>query len=99
MAINGPGPIQNAFPVKPATSTPQVQQPAETRAVSPRDEVEISSAGKMLDQINQSGELRAERLAQIKAAIDADEYDTPEKLELALSRMIAEIETQDVSNG
>lgn len=95
MAINGPGPIQNTFAVKPATPAPEVQQTSEIRPASPRDEVEISSAGKMLDSLNQTGELHSERLALIKAAIEADEYDSPEKLEAALSRMIAEIELQD----
>ena len=94
MPVNGPGSIQNSFPIKPAqsTSTPPVQKSAETKPIATSDELEISSTGKMLEHLNQSPEVRAERLAQIKAAIDAGEYETPDKLEIALKKMIAEIE-------
>ena len=98
MAVEGPGPVQKAVPVNPPVSPPQVQEVAATQPVTPRDHVEISTAAKMLDRLNQSSEVRAERLAKIKAAIEAEEYDTPGKLEAALSLMIAEIESQGGSN-
>ena len=95
MAVNGPGSIQNSFPIKPTqtTSTPPVQKSAETKPIATSDELEISATGKMLEHLNQSPEVRAERLAQIKAAIDAGEYETPEKLEIALKKMIADVES------
>jgi anti-sigma28 factor (negative regulator of flagellin synthesis) len=96
MAVNGPGPVQNPNPVKTTFTTPPVQKTAETRPAIPRDEVEISTAGKMLDSLNQSGDVRAERLANIKTAIDAGKYETPEKLEAALLKMLQEIDTPDV---
>lgn len=56
--------------------------------MSPRDEVEISSLGQMLDEASRTGSLREQRLAQIKSAIEAGTYESPEKLEAAVSRMI-----------
>jgi len=96
MAVSGPGSIQGSFPIKPtqSPSTAPVEKSAETKPISTEDKVEISSAGKMLENLNQSSEVRAERLAQIKLAIEAGEYDTPEKLELALRQMIAEVESE-----
>ena len=96
MAVNGPGSIQNSFPIKPtqSTSTPPVQKSAETKPIATSDELEISSTGKMLEHLNQSPEIRAERLARIKAAIEAGQYETPEKLEIALKKMIAEIKSE-----
>ena len=41
----------------------------------------------MLDQLSQSPDIRQERLAQIKAAIENGTYDTDEKLEAALGKM------------
>ena len=41
----------------------------------------------MLDRLSESPEVRAERIAQIKEAIENGDYDTDEKLEAALSRM------------
>lgn len=96
MAVNGPGPVQNPNPVKTTFTTPPVKKTTETRPATPRDEVEISTAGKMFDSLNQSGDVRAERLANIKTAIDAGKYETPEKLEAALLKMLQEIDTPDV---
>ena len=97
MAINGPGSVGSAFPIKPtrpATGVQPTSQPAKPAATRPvTDQVDISPAGKMLDELNQSSEVRAERLAQIKSAIDAGTYDTPEKLEAALSKMLGQVES------
>ena len=95
MDVNGPGSIQGAFPIKPAQQNAEVQKPAITQPVSTQDEVDISPAGKMLDTLHQSPELRAERLAQIKLEIDAGTYETPDKLEAALGKLIDEIHGDD----
>ena len=96
MAVNGLGSVQNPFPIKPAQppSPPPVQKSTETKPIATSDELEISSTGKMLEHLNQAPEIRPERLAQIKAAIEAGEYETPEKLEIALKKMIAEVESE-----
>lgn len=94
MAISGPGPVQGGMPIRP---TPPASQPTQSEAAKPStpvDKVEISSAGRMLDQAQQSGGLRAERLAQIKAAIDAGDYETPEKLDAALRKMLTQLEAE-----
>jgi negative regulator of flagellin synthesis FlgM len=59
--------------------------------VSPKDEVEISAVGKMLDDASRTPGIREQRLAEIKAAIEAGTYETPEKLELALARMVEQL--------
>lgn len=86
MDVSGIGPVSGATPSRAVSSTtsPPVAAPSVT---APQDELEISSAGKMLDRLSESPEIRAERLAQIKEAIDNGAYDTDEKLEAALSRM------------
>ena len=45
----------------------------------------------MLDQLSQNPDIRQERLAQIKAAIENGTYDTDEKLEAALSKLFNSI--------
>ena len=100
MSITGPGPIQGGFPIRP--SQQPVSQPSpvsEGKTLNPTDEVEFSSAGQMLEQLHNSGQLHAERLAELKAAIDAGEYETPEKLQSALTRMLAEIQSDISGNG
>ena len=94
MSITGPGPVQGGFPIRPNQVPPTASKTDAPSALAPTDEVQISSAGKLLDELQQSGNVRAERLAQIKAAIDAGEYETPEKLEAALTRLLAEIRAE-----
>ncbi|WP_197443547.1 flagellar biosynthesis anti-sigma factor FlgM [Maioricimonas rarisocia] len=56
----------------------------------PQDEVDISSAARLLDQLNDP-QVRAARLAEIKAAIDAGTYETEDKLEAALDKLLTDI--------
>lgn len=89
MQINGVGGAGAAWSVganRPA-ATPE-SAPKADGVMSPRDEVEISSLGQMLDEASRTGSLREQRLAQIKSAIEAGTYESPEKLEAAVSRMI-----------
>lgn len=87
MDVSGVGSVSGATPIRAVS--PQVSQPVASEAISaPQDELEISSAGKMFDRLSETPEVRAERLAAIKEAIENGEYDTDEKLEAALARMI-----------
>lgn len=95
MDVNGVGSIQGSFPIRPSRPATEVPRASETKPIETNDAVEISPAGKMLDDLSKSSEVRAERLAQIKAAIDAGTYETPEKLEAALSKMLGEIGFDD----
>ncbi len=91
MEVTGPGSVQPSIPIRQLPPT----APAKTAAnqpATPRDAVEISAVGKMLDQASQSSDVRSERLAQIKAAIEAGEYETPEKLEAALEKLLGAID-------
>ncbi|MFQ5732951.1 MAG: flagellar biosynthesis anti-sigma factor FlgM [Planctomycetaceae bacterium] len=94
MSISGPGPVQGGLPIRPNPPVTPAAKPAATSALAPTDEVQISSAGRLLDELQQDGNVRAERLAQIRAAIEAGEYETPEKLEAALSRLFTEIRAE-----
>ena len=90
MDVSGLGSVQGAGPVRSATpaSAASSGKPAETPTVTtPKDELELSAAGVALDRAGETPEMRAERLAQIKEAIDNGSYDTDEKLDAALSRM------------
>ena len=88
MDVSGIGSVSGTAPARAVTSTTAVEQSEAAATVStPRDELEISSAGKMLDRLSETPEVRAERLAQIKEAIENGSYDTDEKLEAALSKM------------
>ena len=89
MEVQGPGSVQRPISVQrrlPSGSA-KAANPAAGVPATPKDAVEISSAGQLLDKLSKSPEIRAERLAQIKADIASGHYDTDEKLEAALMNL------------
>jgi len=96
-SVQRPSSVQRSLPTGPAKSV----RPTESTPVSvskdsvPKDAVEISSAGQLLDKLSKSPEVRAERLAQIKADIASGKYDTDEKLEAAMMNLLQSM----MSNG
>lgn len=95
MQVDGPGSVSGSRPISQAKPALAAAEPKAAEPTSPRDEVEISEASRMFDQLNQSPEVRAERLAQIKAEIDAGTYETQEKLEAALLKLMGEAGLDD----
>jgi negative regulator of flagellin synthesis FlgM len=87
MDVRGVGSTFGSVPVRSPAGAPVGRDAAVGKPVSPNDELEISAAGKMLDQLSQNPDIRQERLARIKAAIEDGTYDTDAKLEAALSKM------------
>jgi negative regulator of flagellin synthesis FlgM len=98
MDVQGPGSVQRPTSVQRSLPTGPAKSvgPAGSTPVSaPNDAVEISSAGQLLDKLSKSPEVRAERLAQIKADIASGKYDTDEKLEAAMMNLLQSM----ISNG
>lgn len=66
----------------------------------PQDELQLSGVARMSSEdhgVNEGGtsEDRAAKLRRIKAEIEAGTYDTDEKLEIALNRMMNELAGED----
>ena len=94
MDVTSAGSVGGAGPIRPVHVNP-AQSTAASEAgglQAPRDEVEISSAARLLDQIQNDPQVRAEKLAAIQAAIADGSYETPEKLEIAVGRLLEEIQ-------
>ena len=98
MEVNSAASVGGAQPINPVQNVSEAAKPTEATSVSPQDTVEISSAGRMLETLSQSPEIRPERLAQIKAEIEAGTYETPEKLDAALEKLLDEINTTEDEN-
>ncbi|ADV63156.1 Anti-sigma-28 factor FlgM family protein [Isosphaera pallida ATCC 43644] len=93
MEIHGAGGLQGPQPITPRLAA----QPAETTAPAatsqvPRDQVEISSLGQILEGIHRLPEIRFERVEEIRRQIAEGNYETPEKLEIALDRLLDELQ-------
>jgi negative regulator of flagellin synthesis FlgM len=93
MDVTSTGSVAGAGAVQPVQLS--AVQSAETAPVagleSPRDEVSISSAARLLEQARVDPNVRAERLAEIHTAIANGTYETPAKLEAAVERLLDEI--------
>ena len=94
MDVRGLTSARPAMPIERPETTSSPVESAPVGPTSPKDEVEISAVGKMLDDASRTPGVREQRLAQIKAAIEAGTYETPEKLELALNRMLEQLNAE-----
>lgn len=95
MEVRGLSSASPMSPINRPDSTPGLEKSQPAGPTSPKDEVEISAVGKMLDDASRTPGIREQRLAEIKAAIEAGTYETPEKLELALNRMVEQMKLDE----
>jgi negative regulator of flagellin synthesis FlgM len=91
MEIYGAGGAQGPQPIYPRLAALGVESGQTVHAGTPRDHVEISPLGQMLDGISRLPEIRHERVEEIRQQIASGIYETPEKLELALDRLLDEL--------
>jgi negative regulator of flagellin synthesis FlgM len=91
MEIHGPGGPHGPQPIYPRLATWSVEAGPTVQPGTPRDQVEISPLGQMLDGIGRLPEIRHERVDEIRRQLAAGTYETPEKLELALDRLLDEL--------
>ncbi len=91
MEIHGAGGMQGPQPIYPRLAAFSVDAGQTVQAGAPRDHVEISPLGKMLDGISRLPEIRHEKVEEVRAQIASGVYETPAKLELALDRLMDEL--------
>ena len=58
---------------------------------APQDAVEISDIGALLATLRELPDVRVDRVAQISAEIEAGTYETPERLEETVNRLLEEL--------
>lgn len=91
MEIHGAGGAQGPQPIYPRLAEFTVDAGRTVQAGAPRDQVEISPLGQMLDGIGRLPEIRHERVAEVRRQIAAGTYETSEKLDVALDRLLDEL--------
>lgn len=90
MDVTSTGAIGGTTPVRPTQlSSAQGIDAAPTRGLeAPQDEVQISSAARALSQLDAGSQIHEARLAEIRAAIADGSYETPDKLDAAVDKLI-----------
>ena len=56
-----------------------------------QDELSRSDAAQMVDRVRQTPDIRQDRVASLRAQIANGSYETPDKLDVALNRLLDEI--------
>lgn len=91
MDVSGIGPIGGGQPVRRIDQPTEQQAPQEARPVSPTDELELSSVDSASAEVELQSQFKAQRLEQIRQQIEAGTYETPEKLDAAVNKMLEEL--------
>lgn len=58
----------------------------------PVDRVEISQIARLMSEVTLLPEVQAEKIAQVRAQIEAGTYITPEKMDIALDRLLEDLQ-------
>lgn len=91
MHIHGPAHLHGAQPIGPP-HTSRASKPAEANPGAPiNDELQISDAARLMEQVNQVPEIRQDKVDAIRAEIERGTYETDKKLDIALDRLLDEI--------
>ena len=91
MQIYGPSQLHGAQSIQgPHTNRVAQSQPGE-RTASTGDQLDISSAGLLAARLNDVPEIRQDRVDALRAAIADGSYETADKLDAALERLLDEI--------
>ena len=91
MEIYGPSHVHGPQSIKAAQRLQTTQQADVINDNAPLDRVDISAEADFVSQVHDLPDVRTERVADIRAQIDAGVYQTDEKLDVALGRLLDEI--------
>ncbi|HUU82852.1 MAG TPA: flagellar biosynthesis anti-sigma factor FlgM [Phycisphaerae bacterium] len=86
--------INGVFQQPPSSVARRVvaELPSETGRQALDDEVEISDVGALLSRARELPEVRLDRISRLKAEIDSGTFETPERLEGTVERLLAELQ-------
>jgi negative regulator of flagellin synthesis FlgM len=89
MNIDAVGPSIGAGAVGPVNPIAAEARPVETAATA--DVVEISNVARLTLKVNELPEIRADLVERVKAEIAAGTYETPERIDIAVNRLMEEL--------
>ena len=91
MKIQSVGVIHSAQTLHGPHRAAGPQSSPATSTLAEADQLDISSVADIASRELDTQSFRADRVAQLRAAIEAGNYETDEKIGLALDRMLDEI--------
>ena len=75
----------------PHTTRVAPSSTSQVESLKIQDEVNISDAARLVEQVKQAPDIRQDRVQAIRAQIASGTYETPARLDAAVSRLLDEI--------
>jgi negative regulator of flagellin synthesis FlgM len=91
MYIYGTSHLHAAQPLAPPHRLSPTQSPTGASSTAGVDQLDISPEADFVAQTRELPEIREDRVAALRAQIQNGTYETAEKLDMALSRLLDEI--------
>ena len=97
MRIQGPSNVHGAQPINGPHQVESAKSAEQASATSPADQLDISQEAELASkvaeltgQVQDVPDVRADRVAKIREAIEQGTYETEDKLDIALDRFLEE---------
>ena len=90
MEIQGAGGVAGPNRVEPNRVTPQRTEATDART-SIGDRAEISEEARLLNKLSEVPDVRMDRVEELRKEIAAGNYETPERIEQAVDRLLEEL--------
>jgi negative regulator of flagellin synthesis FlgM len=91
MQIYGPSQLHGPQAIGAPHSARASQPAVRPESVGIHDEVQISDAARLVEQVQELPDIRQDRVDAVRRQIAAGTYETSEKLNVALDRLLDEI--------
>jgi negative regulator of flagellin synthesis FlgM len=91
MHVYGPSQLHGAQPLNAPHGTRGAQPASQTESSAQVDSLEISDAARLVEQTHNLADVRQDRINSIRRQIAAGTYETSDKLNTAVERLLDEI--------
>jgi negative regulator of flagellin synthesis FlgM len=91
MQVYGPSHLHGPQSINAPHASRVTAPSAQPESSSIRDELQISDTARLMEQAQQLPDIRQDRVAAIRAQIANGAYETADKLDIAVSRLLDEI--------
>jgi negative regulator of flagellin synthesis FlgM len=91
MQIFGPSSVQNTRAIAESIRTNSAQPTTHPISIDTVDQLDISREAQYLMQIHGAPDIRAERVADIRSQLETGRYESSDKLNVAVDRLLDEL--------
>ena len=89
--VGGNNPVQKIY-TKPVAKPAETQSSQPTQPTRGADRLELSGVGHLLKTLKAGGDIRADKVADIKSQIEAGKYEDDHKLDVATDRLLDDLQ-------